>query len=104
MEGRRFLFGRDMASFMEKPFGEIEREESPGGGWEEYAMLRLRLAAGLDTEELGELYPDSPAKEILSRAALYERPGLTKIEGTRVSFTPRGFLVSSALTAELLYD
>ena len=104
MEGRRFFFGRDMVSFMEKPFGEIEREESPGGGWEEYAMLRLRLAAGLDTEELGELYPDSPAKEILSRAALYERPGLTKIEGTRVSFTPRGFLVSSALTAELLYD
>lgn len=104
MEGRRFYFERDLASFMEKPFEELEREEGPGGGWEEYAMLRLRLKEGLDTAELERLFPSSPAKDILRRAALYAGHGLLEIDGEKISFTPRGFLLSNALTAELVYE
>ena len=104
MEGRRFYFERDIASFMEKPFEELEREEAFGGGWEEYAMLRLRLREGLDTAELARLFPGAPAKDILRRAALYAGHGLLEINGEKISFTPRGFLLSNALTAELLYE
>ncbi len=102
--GRRFFFDRDLVSFMEKPFEEIEKDEPPGGDWEEYAMLRLRLTEGLDTGELAEIFPEAPAEEIIERAELYQKSGLTKIKGNTVSFTPEGFLLSNALTAKLLYD
>ena len=104
MEGRRFYFDRDINEFMTKPFGEQEREEGSGGGAEEFAMLRLRLTEGLDTAELAEKYPDANAEGILRRAALYVPAGLVNIEGKRISFTPKGFLLSNTLTAEILYE
>ena len=103
MEGRRFYFDRSIADFLEKPFGEIEKEESSGGGWEEYAMLRLRLTEGLDVSELAEKFPEVSAEKIFENAKPFESPGLLRINGTRISFTPKGFLLSNALTAEILY-
>ena len=103
MEGRRFFFDRSIKDFLEKPFEEIEREESSGGGWEEFAMLRLRLKKGLDLAELSEKFPEVDTKEIFENAKPFEKPGLLKIEGNVISFTPKGFLLSNALTAEILY-
>ncbi len=103
MEGRRFFFDRNINDFLEKPFSEAEIEESSGGGWEEFAMLRLRLSDGLDVFELAEKFPEAPAKEILENAKPFEAPGLLKISGSKISFTPKGFLLSNALTAEILY-
>ncbi len=104
MEGRRFYTDRNIKSFLTVPFEENEREESSGGGWEEFAMLRLRLSDGLDTEELSKKFPEAPANEILERAKPFENPGLLKINGKNIAFTPKGFLLSNALTAEILYD
>ena len=103
MEGRRFYFDRSIADFLEKPFDETEREESSGGGWEEFAMLRLRLSEGLDVSELENRFPEISGAEILENAKPFEAPGLLKINGSRISFTPKGFLLSNALTAEILY-
>ncbi len=103
MEGRRYFFDRSIKDFLEKPFEETEREESSGGGWEEFAMLRLRLTDGLDVLELAEKFPEVSAAEILENAKPFEKPGLLKINGSKISFTPRGFLLSNALTAEILY-
>ncbi|MBQ6878131.1 MAG: radical SAM family heme chaperone HemW [Oscillospiraceae bacterium] len=103
MEGRRFFFDRSIKNFLEIPFEENEREESSGGGWEEFAMLRLRLSEGLDVFELEKLYPEVSGAEILENAKPFASPGLLKISGSRISFTPKGFLLSNALTAEILY-
>lgn len=103
MEGRRFYFDRSIKDFLEKPFEENEKEESSGGGWEEYAMLRLRLSDGLDVFELGKKFPEAPAERILENAKPFEKPGLLCVEGSRISFTPKGFLLSNALTAEILF-
>ncbi len=103
MEGRRFYFGRNINEFLEKPFEEAEKEESSGGSWEEFAMLRLRLTDGLDTAELAEKFPEAPAAEILENAKPFEKPGLLKINGSKIAFTPKGFLLSNTLTAEILY-
>ncbi len=103
MEGRRYFFDRSIKDFLEKPFAETEREESSGGGWEEFAMLRLRLSDGLDVFELSEKFPEVSAAEILENAKPFEKPGLLKINGSKISFTPKGFLLSNALTAEILY-
>ena len=101
--GRRYYFDRSIDDFLNLPFDEIEVEESSGGGWEEWAMLRLRLTDGVDVKELKEKFPESPAEEILENARPFVSPGLLKIEENRIIFTPKGFLLSSALTAELLY-
>lgn len=104
MEGRRFYTERNINDFLEKPFEENEREESSGGGWEEYAMLRLRLAEGLDPVELFAKFPEAPKpNELLANAAPFEKPGLLKITNGRIAFTPKGFLLSNALTAEILF-
>ena len=92
MENRRFYFDRDINAFLTNPFSELEREEGAGGGAEEFAMLRLRLAEGADAEG------------ILRRAALYAPAGLLTVDGTRIRFTPKGFLLSNSLTAEILYE
>ena len=104
MANRRFYFDRNFRDFLEKPFPELEREEGSGGDWEEYAMLRLRLTDGLSLPALREKFPEAPAPELLRRAALYEKAGLTEVTPTLIRLTPRGFLLSSPLTAEILYD
>lgn len=104
LDGRRFYFERDYKGFMEGDFSALEREEGPGGGWEEYAMLRLRLAEGLDLAELSRRFPEAPAAALLRRARLYEKPGLTKVTGSAVRLTREGFLLANPLTAEILYE
>lgn len=104
MEGRRFFTGRSIKNFLEKPFDENEEEESSGGGWEEYAMLRLRLSDGLDTAELQAKFPEVNGNGIIENAKPFEKPGLLKINGSKISFTPKGFLLSNALTAEILFN
>lgn len=104
MENRRFYFDRDISAFLKKPFELLEREEGSGGGWEEYAMLRLRLCEGLDTAELSARFSSADSAGILRRARLYEPAGLLKIKGSKIAFTPKGFLLSNMLTAEILYE
>ncbi len=103
-EGRRWYFDRNLTDFLERPFEELELFESEGGSWEEFAMLRLRLARGLDLDELAELYPEAPAEQIFQRALPFEKAGLLKIRGKNIAFTEKGFLLSNALTAEILFE
>lgn len=103
MEGRRFYTDRNINDFLNVSFEENEKEESSGGNWEEFAMLRLRLSEGLDVSELEKLFPEVSGAEILEKAKPFEAPGLLKISGSIISFTPKGFLLSNALTAEILY-
>lgn len=76
----------------------------PVGGWEEFAMLRLRLERGLSLAELSEKFPDGPpAAEIAGRAARLAAHGLCVCENGIVRLTTKGFLLSNPVTAELLY-
>ncbi len=117
MEGRRFYFERSYRDFMEKDFPEAEIEEDAGGGpaggdpsagipvggWEEFAMLRLRLERGLSLAELSERFPEAPAGEIAKRAEPLAAHGLCICESDIVRLTTKGFLLSNPVTAELLY-
>lgn len=103
IDGRRFYFENNLKGFMETPFEELEKEESEGGGWEEYAMLRLRLTDGLNMEEFALTYPQAPVSKILGNAAKFKGSGLVEVLGKTIALTPRGFLLSNAVTGELLY-
>ena len=65
-------------------------------------MLSLRLTRGLDTQEFSKIYGRD--FEVLTRGHLsrYLEAGLMKKEGTRYCLTPRGFLVSNAILADLI--
>ena len=93
--GTRFFYPADRAAFVGGGLEQLQREGTPD--WEEYAMLRLRTAAGLDTGRAG--LPDG----LLERARPFEKPGLLYIEGPVIRLTPKGFLVSTPLIAEILY-
>lgn len=101
-DGRRFYLPRDIDAFInaENPMT-LAVFDGDGGDFEEYAMLRLRLKEGLDlrkaTEKFG-IKTDNVAK----KATVLEKRGLLTFENNIIALTPQGFLLSNAVTAELL--
>jgi oxygen-independent coproporphyrinogen-3 oxidase len=102
IDGKRFYFPRDLKSFCEaeNPFA-LAIQDGAGGGFEETAMLRLRLAEGLDTNQAASLY-NIDAEHILAKAKPMERHGLLKTKNGVITLTPHGFLVSNSVIAEIL--
>lgn len=103
LDKRRFYFDRNIMDFLNIPFSENEKFESDGGGWEEYAMLRLRLTEGLNLKEMKKIYPNILTDQLLDRASKYEKIGLLKIQDDTISYLPEGFLLSNSLTANIIY-
>ncbi len=100
LEGKRFHFERGMAGFLR---GDPAVPDGSGGDFDEFAMLRMRLAEGL-TDEACRARFGFPVPERLKRAARrYETAGLTHCAGNGFCFTPKGFLLSDALTPEILF-
>lgn len=100
LEGKRFHFERGMAGFLR---GDPAVPDGGGGDFDEFAMLRMRLTEGL-TDEACRARFGFPVPERLKRAARrYETAGLTHCAGNGFCFTPKGFLLSDALTPEILF-
>lgn len=98
-EGRRYEVPRNLQQYIYDDFQqEIVNEESPGSFFEK-AMLALRLVKGLDLKK----YPDERPL-VMKRAEKFSRTGLIKTEDDVIRFTPKGFLVSNSLIAEILAD
>lgn len=99
--GRRFLFPQDLEGFLraENPW-ELIRDEGPAGGPEEYLMLSLRLAEGLDLSRLEAMGGDPGP--ILAKSGPLARAGYLTREENRLALTEAGWLVSNAIIAELL--
>lgn len=111
---RRFGFVRDLKAYcafygvppkhrdpelsLLSEYREIAPQDAPA----DYVMLSLRLTRGLDTQEFSKIYGRD--FEVLTRGHLsrYLEAGLMKKEGTRYCLTPRGFLVSNAILADLI--
>ncbi|WRS26742.1 radical SAM family heme chaperone HemW [Oscillospiraceae bacterium MB08-C2-2] len=102
MNGQRFYFGRDLQGFLQalNPWA-LTTADGTGGDWEEYAMLRLRLASGLDLAELERLYA-MDTQPILKRAEPLIQAGLVTCENRRLALTHAGCLLSNAITTKLL--
>lgn len=100
--GQRFYIPRDLDSFInaETPMT-LAVQNGEGGGFDEYAMLRLRLCEGLDLTEAGERFGVETGS-IAKKATALERHGLLVFKNNVISLTPQGFLLSNAVTAELL--
>lgn len=99
LDGKRFYYGRSLRDFLQ---GEEPVPDGEGGGFEEYAMLALRLAEGLDERRCRERFGTGIPPSVWAAERVYERAGLTERTAGGFRLTRRGFLVSNTLLAELL--
>ena len=101
--GRRYYVPKDIAAFIDAPFQQEIPEEEPHSEREEYIMLALRVSEGLDEKKLISLYGEEGTGRLMLLAKTYEKHGLCCISGSRVSLTPRGYLVSNTIIVEFLH-
>lgn len=100
VNGERFHQERGVAAFLR---GEGTVSDGSGGGFEEYAMLRLRLASGLTDAGCLARFGHPIPERMKQAARRYETRGLTACTEDGFHFTPEGFLLSDTLTAEILF-
>jgi oxygen-independent coproporphyrinogen-3 oxidase len=101
--GQRYYVPKDIAAYINAPFQREIPEEEPHSEREEYIMLALRVSEGLDVKKLISLYGEQNTGRLMGLAGVYEKHGLCRIEGSRVSLTPRGYLVSNSIIIEFLH-
>lgn len=99
-EGRRFYHSASLEDYLSSPNFAVF-SDGEGGGIEEQILLRLRLTEGL---LLSSIPDQEKAQLLLQRSAKYQTNGLIKWESGRLFFTPKGFLVSNTVLADLLSD
>lgn len=105
VNGRRFYFPRDLSGFLEAadPFS-LCIDDGPGGGVEEYCMLRLRLTEGILWSGLKKRYPGFDPEKLREKARPMEKGGLVVCDGDGLHLTVQGFLLSNAVIGTLLED
>ena len=99
LSGERFYYERDFESFIS---GAEPISDGFGGDKDEYIMLRLRLADGLNFEEYEKKYGEKIAEDIIGKMEKYQKAGLVHIDDKGLRLTPEGFLLSNVLIAELI--
>ncbi len=97
--GKRFYYERDAQKFID---GAQPVDDGDGGSFEEYVMLRLRLTEGLKSELVKARFGFDIPPEMLERARFFEKNGMAKVTENSISLTPKGFLVSNSIIADLL--
>lgn len=96
--GKRFSVDRNLNDFIESPVQNITVTDDSPCGFEEYAMLRLRLAEGLNVNDFPEHKSD-----LLKKIPALLKTGYINYDGERVSLTPEGFLVSNSVIEYLIF-
>lgn len=96
--GERFSYPRDLSGFLCSP---QRVPQCPGGDFDETFLLAMRLVPGADIGELASRFSFDPAP-LLKKAETFVRSGFLTWEKCRLTFTPKGFLVSNTILAELM--
>lgn len=96
--GRRFAVERDIAKFISDDVQQVTVTDESPCGFEEYAMLRLRLKEGL---HLG-YFPEHRA-DIERKLPPLVKDGYAETDGERVWLTPKGFLMSNSVIEYLVF-
>lgn len=99
MNGKRFFYPRDTEKFIMSP---ETVSDGDGGDFEEYAMLALRLKAGLKEKETLKRFGFGIPKRIYKTAERFQKLELLNITEEGISLTPNGFLLSNTVISELI--
>lgn len=98
--GKRFAVSRDLDGFINSPLQKTDFTDENAGGFEEWAMLRLRLSDGISLDELEGF--DVDRDEILRRAANVPR-NLLQVDDKKIALTTEGFLLSNSVIGRLIF-
>lgn len=101
-DGKRYAAPPDVELFIQgKTQQETVTEENPCG-FEEWMMLRLRLAEGVDLRECAARYGVDYGP-ILEKAFQLEKQELLCVRDFHIHLTPKGCLVSNSVIGELVF-
>ena len=102
VNGKRFYFPPDAAAFQNAadPFALLV-QDGAGGDAEEALLLGLRLCEGIDAASLQSRFGINAAA-LLHGACAPNFGGLVTVNGSNISLTPEGFLLSNSIIATLL--
>ena len=94
---------RDLAAYLDgRDITEPEETLTERAAMDEYVMLRLRLADGMEKATFASRFGADFDALYGNRAAPFVAAGLLTNSAERMSFTPRGFDVSNTVLAELI--
>ena len=96
--GKRFAVPRDIGSFISSETQPFTVTDDSPCEFEEYAMLRLRLAEGLLLSDV-----EAHRSAIEKKIPMLVKAGYVKYDGERVYLTPEGFLVSNSVIETLVF-
>lgn len=96
--GRRFAAAPDIQAFIDSPVQPVTITDDSPCGFEEYTMLRLRLTEGLDLDSVAE-----HREQIEKKIPPLLKAGYVKYNGSSVSLTEKGFLMSNSVIGFLIF-
>lgn len=96
--GKRFAVMPNLQEFIDAPHQKIYITDESPCGFDESAMLRLRLAEGLNIGECGE-----KSEDILKKVPTLQKAGYVTYENGRLALTPKGFLMSNSIIEYLIF-
>lgn len=97
MDGKRFYYNRSVEDFK----NDVIISDGTAGDLYEYIMLRLRLAEGIDIAQTEKAFGVKLSESFLKSIDLFCKNGFMKRCGDKCCFTPKGFLMSNSIIAEL---
>lgn len=98
-KGKRFAVGRDISGFIGSDVQSVTVTDESPCGFEEFAMLRLRLKEGLRFDDVPEHSADMERK-----LPPLVKDGYAETDGERVWLTPKGFLMSNSVIEYLVFN
>lgn len=98
-DGIRFFTKRDLKGFADSYVQSVKIEDEHPAGYEEYAMLRLRLKEGLSFDLFRKKGGD--VRAMLKNAETVPK-NLISVNENSISITSEGFTVSNAIIGRLL--
>ena len=102
LDNQRFYYPRDLQGFLN---GNLSfTPDGTGGSFEEYAMLRLRLTAGLQDRLVQERFGHPIPSAFYQRCIPFAEKGLLTADKEGIRFTKEGFLLSNTLIGAILID
>ena len=104
LDGVRTGHSRDLAAYLAAcDTTEPEEVLDADSARDEYVMLRLRLADGVDKREFSARFGQNFDAVYAKRAAPFIAAGLLDDTPHRIAFTDRGFSVSNTVLSEMLF-
>ncbi len=101
-DGKRFYTVSDINAFVyNEDIVPLYIQDGEGGTFDEYVMLGLRLAKGIDTQFLKKAFPSQSAKLIQKAYPLIEKNMLIYSDNF-LKIAPEHFLISNAIIFSLL--